>query len=116
MSMSPREINMAVQLQKIGSLLTDVGVPKAVSFLEDPHKIRTDLPGRVEWALLACATAPNERALRDAIWQELQVELQKGGYGPETTPTLWEGFRQAVERAQPQSTAMADPDGEHTQY
>jgi hypothetical protein len=51
---------MKRQLEKIAALLEDLGVPAVVSFSEEPHKKRTDLPARVEWALIACTIVTNE--------------------------------------------------------
>lgn len=67
MSRSPQEREVRAQLQKISALLDELGVPKAVVFKEEPNKNRTDLPARVEWALLAASTAtPTEPGEQDA--------------------------------------------------
>lgn len=52
------------QTRKIAALLDDVGVPKGVMFDEEPGKVRTDLPARVEFALLALADPKSVRVVR----------------------------------------------------
>jgi hypothetical protein len=61
--MSEREVNMHRQLGKIRALLDELGIPRVVMFDDEPGKERTDLPARVEWALLALAAPQNVRVV-----------------------------------------------------
>lgn len=57
---TPQQREMKRQLEKIKTLMDDIGVPPYVTFAEEPHKRRSDLPARVEWALIACTMVVKE--------------------------------------------------------
>jgi hypothetical protein len=50
---------------------------------------------------MSTASQNHDAALRAAIWEALQGKLRAAGYGPETTPLLWNDFKDAVEGAAP---------------
>jgi hypothetical protein len=59
-NLSKREVTLLREREKIEALLEEVGVPKAVTFAEAPSVQRTDLPARVEWALIACVSVTDK--------------------------------------------------------